>query len=141
VGRLDSAQFRNSYKKTVATKTVTATAGAGFRKLKGTVWYLPSLRRVKVFISGVKDPRNKGPNISVTESMPWSGGGGDFAGMRAHLEALLAKTNRRLRDRDSTLREVDVQLARCNVTGMDAATFMDRTCSDCVCWYCEIAGG
>jgi hypothetical protein len=131
----------HSYAKFVAESDHQAPPQSGFKQLKGKIYYLPRLRMVKVIINGVKDPANKGPPIGVNEAIDWVAGGGDFAGMREHLQAKLKQTYRLLRDRDSTLKERDVYLTKCNVTGRNEADFMEAVCSGCVCWYCELAGG
>ena len=33
----------------------------------------------------------------------------------------------------------DLYIDKCNTTGQDVGTFIERVCSGCCCWYCELS--
>ena len=141
MGRLDGKKFARTYKVSVSEQKINAPVGSGYRKLQGILWYIPSSRRIKEFITGIKVVDNLGPIFTIYDSEVWSKSSSDFKAMRAHLAQVLKSTYVRIRDRDETLIPVAMQITRCNRAGMLDSEFMEKTCAKCVCWYCEITDG
>ncbi len=135
MGRLDSPHLRKTRRIHVATKELELDTRGGFQKLRGILWYIPVDRSVTTYIAATTALENKGPPVDRHENVPWPAGGGDFKGMREHLEAKLREFSLRMTSLEIPARADCI--TKCNVAGESAESFAERVCSECICWYCE----
>jgi hypothetical protein len=138
MGRLNSRQFHKTFKIFVAEEKINAPSNRGFKKLKGTLWYVPRLKKVVLYLSATRSPTNKGPDWGLRESLPWLDGG-DFKGMRKHLLARLNALSAKIKHKDWPL-EGDY-MAKCSRMGHSPDEFKAMRCAHCSVWYCEHSDG
>lgn len=105
----------------------------GFSEMVGTATYLVQARKLKILITLVRAPTNKGPSFYVDECRDWRNVH-DVRQMREHLEARMDDVASRLQKQSWPAQ--DVYIEQCRTSGQPLGEFVEKTCRNCTAWYC-----
>ena len=114
-------------------KQVKAPLRSGFSVLSARGTFQSRDRSMAFVVSAPSNPPNRGPGFSRRTSARVPRGSTPRAALDAFLEETVGMLERR------EIPERGLLLDRCNASGQDVGTFIERVCSGCCCWYCELS--
>tara|TARA_R110002126_G_scaffold52672_11_gene142995 strand:- start:3622 stop:3969 length:348 start_codon:yes stop_codon:yes gene_type:complete len=110
---------------------------SGFEWLEAGGTYDVNLKKLIVTISARRRASNLGPGLYFKRSFAWSRKQNETGSLPEKLNDVLDDIEGQVLGRKFP--KSDMFLERCNNTGMDPGEFMESTCMNCICWYCELS--
>jgi len=142
IGKMKSARKKNhsNYRKGASYKVATVSLkmpwSSAFRSLQGTAVYKKNVHEIVVTVTATAQETNRGPGIFFRQVQEWHRHQNEDGSARELVEKILSETAKKIQGKE--LPEVGNFLDRCQ-RGKDTMTFLEKVCSGCVCWYCELS--
>jgi hypothetical protein len=131
------SKFKSPRSRQVGTATLRMPGNSGFLSLQASAIFHTREQRLVVTVTGKKRPDNRGPGIFFRRTFPdWHRVQNADGSSRKKLDEVLKETAEKVQGR--IYPEQGFFLPQCNPGGDDLA-FLQKACSDCRCWYCELS--